>query len=393
MIQFPKNLENFLLAHVKRRFYRGTKREAFLDRPFGEEDLRFFAKGVAKLSDLFTVDRDAIAPDYLNQPDLRAGYLLYFLPINYAKTRFVLDQIPRMFWERPSLRVLDLGAGPGSAALALLEIVRELRPQPKIDLTLVDQNERALEDAAQILAASGVSEKNLRVERIPSDLRRFRFSGKYDLILLSHCLNEWRQAKAPEKGEWLLGKLREHLAESGVMAILEPALKRPTRELMALRDHLLAEGDFSVLAPCLHERICPMLAATHGDWCHFYVEWEEPEYLRRLDRLVKNENRFLKVSYLLLGPKKYYESRLPRPPEIFRVVSNRMATKGKTELVLCGPPGRIQLTRLDKDRSPANADLDQIRRGDLLNLAGAPAKGFEVARKRRLGKHERIKKL
>src|SRR5688572_15529741 len=92
------------------------------------------------------------------------------------------------------------------------------------------------------------------------------------------------------KGRMAGGNLPAELSEAGVVVITEPALKRPTRDLMAVRDHLLGSGDLTVLAPCLHDQICPMLAATNNDWCHFYVDWEEPEYLKALDRLVKNEN-------------------------------------------------------------------------------------------------------
>src|SRR5262249_43931147 len=94
MIQFPETLESFLLGYVKREFYRGTKRAAFAARPFGQEDLRFFAKGAAELSDLFTSERSKLQAGYLNQPQLRAAYLLYFLPINFAKTCYVLEQLP-----------------------------------------------------------------------------------------------------------------------------------------------------------------------------------------------------------------------------------------------------------------------------------------------------------
>ena len=135
-----------------------------------------------------------------------------------------------------------------------------------------------------------------------------------------------------------------------------------------------------------------MLAATRQDWCHFYLEWQEPEYLRRLDRLIKNDNRYLKVAYLLLS---WTGAKRPKriPADEFRVVSNRMSGRGQTELVLCGTPGRVQLTRMDRDRSRSNEDLDRAQRGDLVKLEGASFPGFEVARKFRLGIRNRFKKI
>jgi ribosomal protein RSM22 (predicted rRNA methylase) len=161
--------------------------------------------------------------------------------------------------------------------------------------------------------------------------------------------------------------------------------------LMALRDHLVESGEFTVLAPCLHDQRCPMLAATLQDWCHFYVEWREPAFLQNLDRMVKNDNRFVKVAYLLLAHSKAYADK--RKASIYRVVSNRMATRGKTEVVLCGEGGRMNVTRLDRDRTVVNIGIDDVRRGDLVELTDYKCKGFEVTRQIRADAKFGIKKI
>jgi len=391
MIQFPPDFENFLLDYIKREFYRGTKRAAFLDRPFGKEDLQFFSKGVGQLSELFTADRANLQAGYLNQPQFRAAYLLYFLPINFAKTRRVLEDLPAEFWRKKQFRVLDLGCGPASASLAFLDLLREKSPDAELELILVEQNANILKDAQNLLKAFAPKLK-LTLRAFPLWLHGFRFQGDYDLILMSHVLNELVKLGAQERAEWLFPRLEEHLAAGVLTVLLEPALKRPTRELMALRDHLVESGEFSVLAPCLHNEVCPMLAATRNDWCHFYVDWREPEYLQALDRMVKNDNRFLKVAYLVLGRKAAWPFVAKRSHNVFRVVSNRMQTRGKVEAVLCGPPGRLTVSRLDRERKPANAVLDELRRGDLVKLEGWEGKGYEVGRNLRLFPKHFLKK-
>ncbi len=389
MLSIPQELEDSLLKYIKDKFYRGTKRQGFAGRPFGTKDLHFFAKGVAELSRLFTSDRSRMDSSYLNRPELHAAYLLYFLPINFAKNLFLLEQFPAKFWQQEKYRVLDLGAGPGSASLAFLARLGSQVPKAEVQLTLVDQNQNILQDAERLIR--GLFGNQISLKKVATELRKFHFAGPYDLILMSHSLNELRQDSALERAQWLGGPLREQLSPWGIFAASEPALKRPTRELMALRDHLLEGGDYKVLAPCLHEEICPMLAATRNDWCHFYLNWREPAYLAELDRMIRNDNRFLKVAYLILGRKDHYEKL--RRQEVFRVVSNRMATRGKTELVLCGPPGRIKLVRLDRDRTTANEDLDRVRRGDLVELKAQALPGFEVERNLRLQKKSTLKLL
>lgn len=390
MIQFPRHYQTALLHYVKTSFYKGTKREAFIARPFGDPDLHFFSKGLSELSDLFTSERSELNSGYLNQPPLRAAYLLYFLPINFAKTRFVLEQLPQAFWRRKKFRVLDLGSGPGSASLAFLDALGEKNPEAEVELCLSDQNKKTLEDARQVLSwEEGV--KRPALQTVVSDARRFRFQGQYDLVLMSHVLNEWVRDSATERAEWLMPRLLEHLAPQGLAVLTEPALKRPTRELMGLRDHLVEEGAFRVLAPCLHDEICPMLAATRNDWCHFYLSWDEPEYLQKLDRLVKNDNRFLKVAYLVVGRAEDFAKLPAANRRVFRVISNRMATRGKTECVLCGPAGRVQISRLDRDRSAENRTLDEMRRGDLVEMA-RELPGYEVSRQWRLSRKDALKK-
>jgi ribosomal protein RSM22 (predicted rRNA methylase) len=388
MIQFPKDLEEHLLAYVKREFYRGTRRAAFAERPFIEEDLRFFSKGVSELSDLFTSERAELRAGYLNRPELRAAYLLYFLPINFAKGLDVLGRLPEEFWRRDSYRVIDLGCGPGSVSLAFAQLLLERNPKAKVEFTLVEQNPAILQDAQNLLR---FRMPQAEIKAVKAWLHAFHFAGEYDLILMSHVLNELVKLGAQERAEWLMPNLQRHMAKQGLVAILEPALKRPTRELMALRDHLLESGNFTVLAPCLHDQRCPMLAATLQDWCHFYVDWKEPEYLQKLDKMVKNDNRFVKVAYLILAHPQAFASN--RREKLYRVVSNRMATRGKTEAVLCGEGGRMTLTRLDKERTEANRGIDDIRRGDLVEIADYRGKGFEVTRQIRADKKFSIKKV
>jgi len=396
MIEFPKKLEELLLRYIKSTFYPKTKREAQRDKPFDGRDLKFFSKGVAELSRTFTSGRTRLRSDYLNRPPLRSGYLLYFLPINYAKAAWVFFQLPSTFWSRNTFRVLDLGCGPATASLAFLTAVQQKCPEAPLEFQLVDQNKAILRDAQQLLN-SWSSELKLtrppKIETFSRELRRHRLQGKFDLIVLNHVLNEMLQTTALDRGQWLLAKVLPFLKPNGLLVVLEPALKRPNRELMALRDHLLEPGQHRVLGPCLHENICPMLAATKNDWCHFYMDWEEPPYLKQLDRLIHNDNRFLKLAYLILGPKGGYQKNLKQKDKPFRVVSNRMATRGKTEMVLCGKPGRLKISRLDRDRSKKNSALDKTKRGDLVELPGFTGSEFKVEASLRLLSGMEFKKV
>lgn len=366
MITFPQKLEQILLPYIKAKAAEKKSNFALAPAQINEKDLKYFAKSVRELSELFTSDRSQLPSGYLNHLPWRLAYLLYFLPINFAKACFVFQKLPEAFWQQTEFKILDLGCGPASASLAFLYMLEQKNKTAKVEIQLVDQNKKILGDAQSLLLAwqgKSTGLQNLSIKLESQVLLKTRLAAKFDLIIFHHVINEMTSLGAVERSQWLHPFLNQHLSHQGLAVIIEPALKRPTREMMALRDHLI-EARFQVLAPCLHQQICPMLASTRHDWCHFYAEWQEPGYLKKLDRLIGNDNRYLKLAYLILSRRESYEVR--HPINHFRMVSNRMATRGKTEVVLCGPPGGIRLMRLDRNRSPHNRDLDLSKRGDIL---------------------------
>ena len=53
------------------------------------------------------------------------------------------------------------------------------------------------------------------------------------------------------------------------------------------------------------------------------------------------------------------------------MVSDPLKDKGRLRLFVCGPSGRYQIMRLDRDRTEANQALDRARRGDVVKFSEA----------------------
>ena len=366
----PENLEILLKNHLRETF--------------GDKSLAYFASGVEPLSTWFTEERGDIPHHYYNQPKLRSGYLLYFLPINFAKTAFVLNQIPKGILPK-HLKVLDLGSGPGSAGLAALHWAKNYGYKID-DITCVDWSPQALQDARQLL--QGFAKPAVpTIHTVRGNLLEVRVKGKFHLVLLSHVLNEFKTPAL--KLKFVLRVLETNLEENGLLVLIEPALRQPTRDLMQVRDQLLKEHGWQALAPCLHSKPCPMLAATRGDWCHFYVPWQEPAYLKQVDRMVGNDNRFLKVGYVIIGAQN--KAQVCDDQEAL-VVSNQMKTRGKIEVLVCNAAGLTRVSRLDKDQSEENEDLGRIYRGDWVEVPGLKNQPYRVDQLLRLGKDGAIRK-
>jgi ribosomal protein RSM22 (predicted rRNA methylase) len=354
------------------------------------------AIAVAKLSRLFTKDRQGLGTDYLHDPCLANAYVSYFLPVNLSKIQVLFDELPQD-WPRPAeyrpCRVLDLGTGPGTGALAVLDWLNEHDPGSldKLSIVGVDVSSKALSQARLLWSAYcrqvGMSEGSLTLYE--GDLSRPLKKGwqhevlqrrPYDVIILANCLNELyvgTQDPTKERSRFI-SDLLTLLAPHGTLMIIEPALRETSRALHQVRDALLQAKQCTVYSPCLHEGNCPALL-NPDDWCHEERAWEAPAWIRQIDRQVGFIKDALKFSYLLLRTDG--RTITPRSPETFRMVSELRKLKGDTRAWLCNELGRPEVGRLDRAQSDSNASWDRCQRGTIVRIEGITRKdGASLAR-------------
>ncbi len=360
------------------------------------EAFRALCGAVTSLSRMFTREREALtrdrgsqAADYLADETLRRGYLAYFLPVNLAKVQALLDELPAMKEvtgaPRPPFRVLDLGCGPGTASLGVLDWLRHVkfgRERP-IEVVAVDRSRPALVETERLWneyrqLAGGLDARLLPtqadLERAGS-LKHLSASGpdRFDLIVMANTLNElFGTARNPiARRAKLISTLLDLLAPQGSLLVIEPALRGVSRDLHRVRDVLVAEQSCTVYSPCLHEGPCPALI-NQDDWCHEERPWTPPPLVAAIDREVGFIKDALKFSYLIL--RKDGRTIVPRAPDCYRVVSELREMKGEKRAWLCNETGRPEVGRLDRERSEANAALDEWHRGAIVRVEGLARK-------------------
>lgn len=371
---YPKKISEFVLKYLKNEYFKGTRFQHHTQGDLTQKDIRIFSEGALQLSQVFTRERSKIVKNYFKDPKLRSGYLLYFFPINFAKVSFVLRKMASKHLGQVR-SVLDIGSGPGSAALSAA-----LHCDQVSEFELIDQSAAALKDATQLLKAW---KPELQVKTICCDLMQYRSHKKFDLILLSHVLNEI--SSDAKKIKFILNLVKNSLNPNGKICIIEPALQESGSALMRLRDGLLEQG-IGIDSPCTHFASCPMLKTGRKDWCHFYVEWKEPSFLKQVDKILQNENTHLKCSYLILSQKQSHAAKYKA-----RVVSNHMKTKGKAEVLACHRFGLARLIRLNKNQSEANSDFSRLKRGDLLDISSFGLSKYEVERRIEVDRQVKLK--
>lgn len=343
------------------------------------------AQAVSELSRIFTKERDRLNVSYLDSSHLGAAYLQYFLPVNLAKIQRLLDEMPTPELDE-SFSVLDLGSGPGTGALGVLDWWQQQALQSPLSVTAVDGSKAALSQARQLwdryCQAATVGAASLQTYE--GDLERrvwleqVQQRAPFDLIMLANCLNEIH-ADAKDSIEMRTGMVLEALsllAPHGTMMIVEPALRETSRALLQVRDKLLQEKHCTIYSPCLHENGCPALVKP-DDWCHEERAWEPPMIIQQIDNEVGFIKDALKFSYLLL--RKDGKTIVDRQPNVYRVVSELRVMKGEKRAWLCNEQGRQEVGRQDRLASPDNEAFDHWHRGAIVQIE-------KIAHKERKGK-------
>jgi ribosomal protein RSM22 (predicted rRNA methylase) len=361
-----------------------------------ENELRgnVLAQAVLNLSRLFTTARPSLPPRYLDDPAHAAAYLSYFLPVNLSKVQALLDELPNdSSHETPDrpMAVLDLGCGPGTGSLALLDWLWRCSPEraKSVSALAVDASHESLQDTKRLWEAYcnevGIPNAGLRCVEgnlehpLKGDLgKQIVRGGPYDLIIMANCLNELFSTAAdpPAERAVVVGQLLPFLSPHGTVMIVEPALRQTARGLHQMRNHLLKQGLYTVYSPCLHEEACPALDHP-DDWCHEERPWQTPPAIAALDRDVGFIKDALKFSYLLLRTDG--RTIVTRNPQTFRVVSELRELKGEKRAWLCNETGRPEVGRLDRKASPHNAAVDSWHRGAIVQIE-------RIVRKEREGK-------
>lgn len=349
--------------------------------------------GVSRLSEMFTRRGQGIGTAYLEDPQLCAGYLAYYVPVNLAKVHLLLEELRPVLppFQDKEFRVLDLGSGPGTGALAMLDwcSAKFLPPASSIRMTVVDRSPVVLNVCTELwqiytrqqhhhpIRPLKTVEWNLE-HSLPPDLRIVREENGYHLIIVQNLLSELFVGSSDPIGQRtaFVSQLLSCLEPAGSLMLIEPALRSASRALHQVRNNLLAGRRCSVYSPCLHDEPCPALIKP-DDWCHEERQWETPPEIAGVDQEVGFIKDALKFSYVIL--RKDGEKMVPRNADYHRVVSELRVMKGEKRVWLCDETGRSEIGRQDKERSPSNAAFDDWHRGAIIRVS-------EIVRKERKGR-------
>jgi len=180
------------------------------------------------------------------------AYALARMPATYAAVTASLNALREVRPDFAPKRLLDIGAGPGTATWAAAEAFSSLA-----DFTSIDAN-TALRALA--LDLFGKSSRLLTVQYTQGEARAvLSHAEPADLVVASYLVGEISDTERAAIANLMWSKT------SDTLIIVEPGTPAGYARIIELRRQLIALGAH-VAAPCPHDRECPLVAP---DWCHF----------------------------------------------------------------------------------------------------------------------------
>ena len=189
-------------------------------------------------------------------------YILAYMIVNFYKVWAPLQKLLKSQRIKTTLKILELGAGPGTSAISLIYFFQLLaRDNPKQNFSLyynIVEREEDFIAALKSLMSNYLRQSvvhNLQIkwsvqkEDIYSFAQNMPNENEYDLIIESNVLNGNENLQS-QKSQHFASELANNLAEGGSLILIEPGKTINAKELESIEDSL-----------CCYDFICCDISA------------------------------------------------------------------------------------------------------------------------------------
>jgi SAM-dependent methyltransferase len=179
------------------------------------------------------------------------AYLAYHFPVSFIQFRHLLHELAADGLLRDRTRVLDIGSGPGTTSLAILDAWRRLSPG-EVQIFALERETENLEAYRFLVPALGRGIPQVRVEDpVQGDLGNLDpdlLPREVDLLVFGSVLSELRGLSTGERAT-LVEKISGAMTADGTLVIMEPADLENSLALRRLSVALARRG-LTTYAPC-----------------------------------------------------------------------------------------------------------------------------------------------
>lgn len=255
----------------------------------------------------------------------RLSYLAARFPATYGACHLVLQELRKQAPQYSFKKIVDLGAGPGTATWAAVDLFPELECS-----ALVEKSQNAIRLGKELEQQCSASKEMIWTQ---ADLESLSSLPCGDVAIVSYALGELSH---PEK---VLFHIWAHTFP--VVVIIEPGTPSGFNLIRKLRSNLIDWGAH-LLAPCPHALPCPM---QEKNWCHFSARVERTKLHRMLKEgsLGYEDEKFSYIIASRFPPSRSRTSRILRHPQ---------KGSGHVRFSLCTSNGKEEervISRKDKE--------------------------------------------
>lgn len=252
--------------------------------------------------------------------DKHLTYLMYYLPSNLYKIWHPLLDLLIQGKLKTHIRMMDIGTGPGSAAIGTVEFYSIMANQFKdsefcIDFTLIDAEEDFLKYTSILLnMVKGNLPKNLKISFAVKNVNidnstMFVGHSSFDIIGLSNFINHYEHGRQFNTFDFISG-IGDLLNSDGAIIIIEPGNNEECIGLKHLRNSLINNKIYNIYAPCV-----PLWEKKEKYTCSCFssysLMWKKPEIIEYLHDMGLTKVKYrdhVAFNYLILrkdGSTKY----------------------------------------------------------------------------------------
>lgn len=319
-------------------------------------EFRGVVEAVKKLQELSSEGISLIGTNYLEDPSLLGAYLLYQWVVHYQQGLSLLGELP----DSPR-RVLDVCSGPAPFAFAALRHGAQ-------EVIATDQSPLAMKLGAEVCGRYGMTLSTRKWDCLKQNLP---VEGKFDLIIVGHCLEELFPSNKKgwqEDQKLFLDRLMPRLTPDGYMLLVEGSYPESNKRVLHLRDLYVKQGT-PVQAPCIWRGECPALKTANSP-CYAQREFDKPRLIKEIQRAASINLSSLKMSYVIFrNPAAGWPTGDDR--KLYRVISPPVDSYSGKRFYLCGTDGKKQLGTHLKDYPPESRAFEYLKRGELISFTGA----------------------
>lgn len=260
------------------------------------------------------------ASDVIRSDFEALAYAVVRMPATYAAVRAALEWTAEIIPDFAPQSLLDVGAGPGTATWASLDVWPSLERA-----SLIDSNPHLLALANDF---GGGAPRVALSTRHASLTTALGDAPACEVVMASYVLTELAAGTL----DGVLNRLWQRAER--LLIIVEPGTVAGFKRTLSCRDMLIAKGA-AIVAPCAHDAACPLAASER--WCHFSARLPRSrDHLLTKSASVPYEDE--KFSYLVAGKDFANIARGKR------ILATPRVSKAGIGLTLCAPDAPEQRT-------------------------------------------------